>query len=259
VEATSANQAADAPAATVSDDEIALYNKTAEAYFASLTNWDHHLAKPFSLTEETPALLANLATVLQMLRLSRGLSVVDFGAGTGWLSRALTQLGCRAILVDVSATALDIARELYRRQPPSGDQPPPEFLTYDGRRLPLADASVDRLVCFDAFHHAPDPMAMIREFGRVLKPGGRAVFAEPGPRHSDAPRSQFETHTYGVVEKDVDVHAIWRTARASGFADLQMSVFHEPEHLVSLDAYEDLLAAGPAQEDWLVSTRRFLH
>ena len=243
----------------VTDEEISLYNRTAETYFAALTTWDHHLAKPFSLPDETPALLANFATVLQMLRLSRGLAVVDFGAGTGWLSRALTQLGCRTILVDVSATALDIARELFRRQPPSGDQPAPSFLTYDGRRLPLEDASVDRVVCFDAFHHAPDPAVMIREFARVLKPGGRAVFAEPGPRHADAPRSQFEAQTYGVVENDVDVHAIGRVARRCGFADLKMSVFHEPEHLVSLDEYEDLLAGGPSQEEWLVSTRRFLH
>jgi hypothetical protein len=100
---------------------------------------------------------------------------------------------------------------------------------------------------------------MIREFARVLKPGGRAVFAEPGPRHADAPRSQFEAQTYGVVENDVDVHAIGRVARRCGFTDLKMSVFHEPEHLVSLDEYEDLLAGGPSQEEWLVSTRRFLH
>jgi hypothetical protein len=38
-----------------------------------------------------------------------------------------------------------------------------------------------------------------------------------------------------------------------------MSVFHEPEHLVSLADYEQLLAGGVAQDDWLAATRLFLH
>ena len=59
---------------------------------------------------------------------------------------------------------------------------------------------------------------MIREFARILVAGGIAGFAEPGPRHAEAPRSQFESQTYGVVERDVDVHELWRTAQACGFA-----------------------------------------
>src|SRR5207244_10274446 len=90
-------------------------NRTAEAYFASLTDWDFHLAKPFSRADEAPAMLINLAVLLQGLRLSPGDVVLDFGGGTGWLSRFLTQLGCRAIVLDVSATALDVARALYER------------------------------------------------------------------------------------------------------------------------------------------------
>lgn len=242
----------------VSDAEIDAFNRAAETYFSSLTDWEHHLAKPFSQPDEAPALLVNAATVLQALRLTPGMTVLDFGAGTGWLSRVFTQMGCRAVLLDVSPTALQIARELYRRQPTAGSQPAPEFLQYDGRRIALPDASVDRIVCFDAFHHAPDPNAVIREFGRLLKPGGRAVFAEPGPRHSHSPRSQFEARTYGVVENDVDVHGIWRVARASGFDDLKMCVFHEPAHFVSLEEYEDLIVGGPEQERWLASTRLFL-
>ena len=142
-------------------------NQTAEAYFASLTEWDHHLAKPFSRTDEAPAMLINLAVLLQGLRLSPGDVVLDFGGGTGWLSRFLTQLGCRAIALDVSTTALDIARALYERMPVAGAQPAPQFLLFDGRRIDLPDASVDRIACFDAFHHAPNPEEMLREFARV--------------------------------------------------------------------------------------------
>lgn len=248
-----------APAAgAVSDSELEAYNRAAEAYFTSLSGWEHHLAKPFSQMEETPTLLMSVAVLLQALRLTPGMTVLEFGAGSGWLSRFLTQMGCRVVLLDVSPTALRIARELYARQPVLGSRPAPEFLEFDGRRIDLPDASVDRIVCFDAFHHAPNPRAVIREFGRILVDGGIAGFAEPGPRHAEAPRSQFESQTYGVVELDVDVHDVWRTAKSCGFRDLRMCVFHGPPHHVSLEEYEELVAGGPAQEAWLASTRKFL-
>ena len=241
-----------------SNAQIDAFNQAAELYFASLTDWDHHLAKPFSNIDETPVLLMNLAVVLQALHLRPGMRVLEFGAGSGWLSRFLTQMGCQAVVLDVSETALNMARALYQRQPVIGVQPPPEFLQFDGRRIDLPNGSVDRIICFDSFHHAPNPRAMVAEFGRVLADGGIAAFAEPGPRHAEAPRSQFESQTYGVVERDVDVHDIWRTARANGFADLRMSVFHGPAFQLPLEEYEQRLAGGAVQESWLASTRKFL-
>ena len=171
-------------ATLIQDTSIDDLNRSAEEYFASLKDWEHHLTKPFSQAHETPTLLAGMAAVLQGLELMPGATVLEFGAGTGWLSRYLTQLGCRSILLDVSPTALDIARELYARLPIIGERPAPRFLVFDGRRIDLPDGSVDRILCFHAFHHVPDPAAMVREFGRVLAPGGIAGFAEPGPRHS---------------------------------------------------------------------------
>jgi 2-polyprenyl-3-methyl-5-hydroxy-6-metoxy-1,4-benzoquinol methylase len=244
--------------ATVSDADLARFNRAAEAYFATLPTWDHHLEKPFSNADESPVLLANVAVLFQALRLTPGLRVLDFGGGSGWLSHWMTRLGCEVVLLDVAPTALEMAQALYRRQPPPDGRPAPEFLRFDGRRIDLPDASVDRVVCFDAFHHAPNPDDIIREFGRILRPGGMAGFVEPGPRHAEAPRSRFESQTYGVVERDVDVHALWRTARECGFTDMKLSVFHAPPHHVSLREYEDLLAGGRAQDAWLAATRLFL-
>jgi ubiquinone/menaquinone biosynthesis C-methylase UbiE len=233
-------------------------NRTAEEYFSTLTDWDHHLAKPFANAKETPQLLIDVANLLQGLRLSPGVSVLEFGAGSGWLSRWLTQLGCRVTLLDVSPTALTMAREHYARLPVIGEKPPPTFLPFDGRHIDLPDGSVDRLVSFHAFHHATNPDEVIREFARVLAPGGVAAFAEPGPRHSRTPLSQFEMRTYGVVENDVDIHAIWDTARAAGFTDLKLAVYHEPPFHVSIDAFEDLLTGGETNEAWASATRVFL-
>jgi SAM-dependent methyltransferase len=234
-------------------------NRTAEAYFSSLESWEHHLAKPFSNVDDAPQLLISLGTVLQGLSLAPGMTVLEFGAGTGWLSRFLTQLGCRMILLDVAPTALEIARDLYKRQPTIGDRPEPRFLVFDGQHIDLPDASVDRILCFDSFHHAPYPNAVLRELGRVLKPRGIAAFAEPGPRHSTTPQSQYEMRTYGVVEADIDIHAIWEAAKRLGFVDLKLAAFNVPPFHVSLPEYDDLLASGETFGKWAEQTRSFLH
>ncbi len=233
-------------------------NRTAEAYFASLAEWDHHLAKPFSRADEAPAMLINLAVLLQGLRLSPGDAVLDFGGGSGWLSRFLTQLGCRAIVLDVSPAALDIARALYARMPVIGAQPAPQFLLFDGRRIDLPDAAVDRVVSFDAFHHAPNPAEVLREFARILKPGGIAGFAEPGPRHSQTPQSQFEMRTYGVVEADIDIDAIRSTAIDAGFAEMRLAALNIPPFHLAVEQYDDLLSGGPTAGRWEESTRAFM-
>ncbi|HEU5162392.1 MAG TPA: class I SAM-dependent methyltransferase [Thermoanaerobaculia bacterium] len=233
-------------------------NRKAEEYFSSLTTWDYHLAKPFSTTTDAPALLINFATMIQGLNIAPGLRLVDFGSGTGWTSRYLTQLGCEVVLLDVSATALEIARELYRRQPVIGTQPTPIFLHFDGRKIDLPDASVDRILCFDAFHHAIDPGAMLAEFARILRPGGIAAFAEPGPEHSKTDQSQFEMKTYGVVENDVDIHAIWARAQEAGFDQIRVAAYHIPPYHVTLEQYDDLLAGGETYLRWAELTRAFL-
>lgn len=241
--------------ADVSIDEL---NRRAEEYFATLTDRTHQLAKPLTSPEETPALLVDVAQLVQGLELAKGMTVLELGAGTGWLSRMLTQLGCRTILADVSPTALEIARELYARLPVIGDQPPPEYLVFDGRRLDLPDESVDRIVVFHALHHVPNLDEVLGELGRVLKPGGIVGCAEPGPRHSRSPMSQFEMRTYAVVENDVDVHAIWRAASMRGFDGMRLALFHAPAFHVSLQEYEDFLAGGATGARWVESTRGFL-
>lgn len=233
-------------------------NRTAEEYFAGLKTWEHHLAKPFANAADTPALLINFAVLLQGLKFHEGLTVLEFGAGTGWLSRMLTQLGAEAIVMDVSPTALRIAEELYQRLPIIGDRPKPRFLQFDGTRIDLPDESVDRIVTFDAFHHVTNEAAVLAELARVLRPGGIAAFAEPGPDHSKTPQSQHEMRTYGVVENDVDIAAIWAAARAAGFTDIRLAAFNSSPFHLTLNEYIDLLGGRRTLLRWASHTRAFM-
>ncbi|HEV7397989.1 MAG TPA: class I SAM-dependent methyltransferase [Pyrinomonadaceae bacterium] len=242
----------------IAEKTVAEHCRLAEEYFAHLPDWNHHLAKPFGASDEAPQLLINFATVVQGLQLCPGMTVLEFGAGTCWAARILTQLGCKVIAVDVSPTALKIGQELYARHPPLGDRPTPQFLLFDGMKLDLPGASVERILCLDAFHHAPNPAQVLAELGRVLEDGGIAGFAEPGPEHSRTPQSQYEMQTYGVIENDIDMKTVWAAASQAGFTDLKLAIFQIAPTLVGLDEFEDFLKGGKTARKYVEDTRAFL-
>jgi ubiquinone/menaquinone biosynthesis C-methylase UbiE len=240
------------------ESSIEELNELAENYFAQVTDWNFHLAKPFGSIDEAPQLLINLAVVLQGLRLCRGMTVLEFGAGSCWAARFLSQLGCRVIAVDVSATALKMGQELYARHAPFGNTLPAEFRLFDGYRLPVPDESVERIICLHALHHVPNPATIISEFGRVLKEGGIAGFAEPGPQHSTSTQSQDEMRTFGVIENDVRIEEIWRDANAAGFTDLKLALFNVPPFLLSVDEFENFQRGGKIERKYSEATRAYL-
>jgi SAM-dependent methyltransferase len=199
--------------------------ETAEEYYRRIPDPTPLMSKPFSFLHETPEMLQNLGLLLSGLHLGKTMTVLDFGGGTGWVSRMLAQLNCQAICCDVSKTALEIGRRLFDEQPLIGTAVyRPRLLWFDGHRLDLGDASVDRIICFDAFHHVPNPGEVLAEFGRVLRPGGIAGFSEPGRHHSRSPQSQYEMTHHRVLENDIDLDAIFGLARPAGFTDLTVKV-----------------------------------
>lgn len=221
-------------------------NSAAEDYFASLADPSFQLAKPFSGVRDTPPILHNLGMLLEGMQLGAGMTVLELGAGTCWLSRLLTQMQCAAIACDVAPSALALGRRLFDEQPPAGrDLTPPRFLLFDGRRIELPDASVDRVICFDAFHHVPNRAEVLKELARVLRPGGLAGFSEPGPQHSRTPQSQLEMANYKVLENDIDLDQVFAEALAAGFTDGRFSPRCELSLPVS--AYRELMEGRPGE------------
>jgi SAM-dependent methyltransferase len=210
------------------EDVIARYSveelaETADAYYRRVEDPTPLMAKPFAFLHETPEMLESLAAILSGLRLGKSMTVLDFGAGTCWLSRILAQLHCHPIACDTSAAALEIGRRLFAEYPVIGPAVvTPHFLRFDGHMLDLPDGAVDRIICFDAFHHVPNPEVVLREFGRVLAPGGIAGFSEPGPRHSRSPQAQYEMRNHRVLENDIDLGQILQWARGAGFTDMSV-------------------------------------
>ncbi|MGD1019127.1 MAG: class I SAM-dependent methyltransferase [Verrucomicrobiia bacterium] len=63
---------------------------------------------------------------------------------------------------------------------------------WDGRKIPLADASIDCAMATEVFEHCPEPKEVMREILRVLKPNGLLFFTVPflWPLH-DVPHDEY--------------------------------------------------------------------
>ena len=101
--------------------------------------------------------------------------VVDVGCGWGHSFRLLHRhfAPSRMIGCDIAPEMLALAAAEAGRQGLAV-----ELHQADSARLPLPDASVDLVFCHQTFHHLVDQQGAIREFHRVLRPGGRLLFAE---------------------------------------------------------------------------------
>ncbi|MFN8094477.1 MAG: class I SAM-dependent methyltransferase [Vicinamibacteria bacterium] len=66
-------------------------------------------------------------------------------------------------------------------------------------RLPIADRSIDAVLCTQVLEHVPDPPAVILEAARVLRPGGRLILTAPQAwcLH-EAPHDYFRFTRYGL-------------------------------------------------------------
>lgn len=100
-----------------------------------------------------------------------GKRVLDVGCGAGTDLVRFARGGARAIGVDISPSAVALARTNVNQQALRAT-----LVEADGERLPLRDGSIDFVFGHGVVQYTPDPGALIEECRRVLAPGGRAVF-----------------------------------------------------------------------------------
>jgi len=198
-------------------------NAAAECYFASHVDEGHLLDKPFSEPAALSRRLIDVGVLIDGLRLEPGDTVLELGAGSCWLSHLLNRFGCPTIAVDVSSSALAVGRRVFERDPRTNWSLDPQFLVYDGHTLPVGDASVDRVLLYDAYHHLPNPARLLREIRRALRPDGIVAMSEPGRGHADTGLALSEAAT-GVLENELVVEDIGELAIACGFTAARVVV-----------------------------------
>jgi ubiquinone/menaquinone biosynthesis C-methylase UbiE len=106
----------------------------------------------------------------------RGKDVLDFGCGDGPLALYLAREKAprRIVGVDLGAQAIERANQAkaHARLPANVEV---EFIVGSSERLPVPDSSFDTLLAFDCFEHVMAPGPILRDWARVLRPGGRCL------------------------------------------------------------------------------------
>ncbi|MFI2028458.1 class I SAM-dependent methyltransferase [Streptomyces buecherae] len=170
---------------------------------------DRFVWGPEGLDEEEAGLLGSVAGL-------RGRRVLEIGAGAAQCSRWLAARGARPVALDLSHRQLQHALRIADGASPAAPVP---LVQAEAGLLPFADGSFD-LACsaYGAVPFVADPVRVMREVRRVLRPGGRWVFSvthpirwafpdEPGPEGLSVAASYFDRTPY--VEQDAAGHAVY--------------------------------------------------
>jgi SAM-dependent methyltransferase len=153
------------------------------------------LTSPFNENFYHPThLIKAFGCAIPFLEVKPGSRILDLGCGYAWTTEWLSKIGLDVIGIDINRSYIDVG--LIRM---SGN--PPKITVGDVENLPFPPGHFDAIFGFDAFHHIPDRYRAAKELTRVLKPGGKIVFVEPGSDHEHDPNSKEVMSKYGIIEK----------------------------------------------------------
>ena len=135
------------------------------------TTWDEIAA------EKDQSKLSKMATRLDI---GPGSVILDAGTGTGvFIPFLLQKIGGGGKIL-----ALDIAGEMLHRARRKSFDGVVAYLNADVTHIPLADASVDSVVCYSSFPHFQDKPGAFAEIHRVIKRGGRLFICHTSCREA---------------------------------------------------------------------------
>ncbi len=177
--------------------------------------------------------------------------ILDAGSGPSREARALARRyrGAQVIAADFALPMLPRRGTLHRWLGRGLTT-----ICADFQRLPLAAGSVELVWCNLALHWASDPLAVIREFERVLAPNGLVLFSTLGP---DTLKELRTAAGASRVHEFVDMHDLGDMLVAAGFSapvmDMELITI---EYATGRQLLDDLRASG--QTNARVDRRRGL-
>jgi SAM-dependent methyltransferase len=122
--------------------------------------------------------LDELREWLVPLRLDPSRRLLEVACGSGGVTcRVARETGAACVGVDINAHGIEAATGLAERQSLSALV---SFQVADAsQRLPFEDGSFDAVLCNDAINHLPNRAAVLQDWHRMLRPGGRLLFTDP--------------------------------------------------------------------------------
>ena len=114
----------------------------------------------------------------ELLAVGPGQDALEVACGSGGLTcRMAKDTGARCVGVDINPHGIEAARLLAQHE---GLSSRVSFEMVDaGSALPFQNESFDGVFCNDSVNHLPGRVDVLRDWHRVLRPGGRLLFTDP--------------------------------------------------------------------------------
>lgn len=125
--------------------------------------------------------------------------LLDIGTGTGRILEILSPQVKHGVGVDLSSSMLAVARSNIERHGFSHVQ----VRKGDMYRLPIEDSSIDLAVVHMVLHYSDEPLEVIRETARVLRPRGRLILVDFAAHGEEKLRDEFNHHRLGFSDDEV--------------------------------------------------------
>lgn len=123
-----------------------------------------------------------VSKLIQLGNIELGNHVLEIGCGPGNVANLLDKLGTNVKGIDFSEKMVSVATQLY---------PQITFKEANAEEIPFPDNSFDCVVANFVVHHLARPEVVFKEINRVLKPGGRFVFAVWGAAEEQSSMGAF--------------------------------------------------------------------
>jgi ubiquinone/menaquinone biosynthesis C-methylase UbiE len=140
-------------------------------------------------------------------------TALEIGSGTGFflLNLMLQGIAEKGVVTDISPGMVDVA---VRNAKTLGLDVSGEVV--DAETIPLPDNSVDLVIGHAILHHIPDVEQSLRECMRVLKPGGRFVFAGEPTKYGDVVARKLSQLTWWTATHVTKLPGLegWRRPQA---------------------------------------------
>lgn len=162
--------------------------RSREFFSATAARWDRLREELYGPRAAAPALAAFLDPYW---------TVGDLGCGTGEMTAALAPFVGRVIGVDAAPEMLEAAAERL------GDTGIVEFRQGDLEALPLDDAMLDAAVLSLVLHHVAQPVRVLAEARRVLRPGAPLIIVDMVPHQREEYRDEMGHLWLGFSERDI--------------------------------------------------------
>ena len=164
---------------------------------------------------------------LRLLRVAKGSTVGDVGAGSGYMSLRLARLvgaAGRVYAVDVQPGMLQLLQQNAAKAKVTNVVP--VLGTFDDPKLPAGE--LDLIIMVDVYHEFSQPQRMLQRMREALKPGGRLALFEYRAEDPNVPILPLHKMTKAQVKTEVELEGFKQTRVFDDLPWQHLIVFTRP-------------------------------